>query len=338
MTKDQPLRIGVLGAARISETAIIEPAQAAGARLVAVAARDRSRAEAFGSRHGFERVLDDYQAVIDDRDVEVVYNPLPNTLHAPWTLRAIEAGKPVLTEKPFACNADEARVVRDAARAAGVPVVEAFHHEYHPLMARMVDLAGSGEIGDLQYAEVRMLIPPPPDGDIRWDAGVAGGGLMDLGCYAVHAIRDLANLCGGEPRVVRASAGEHPEHPGVDAWLAADLVLPNGTPAHVESSMTHAAVESSLRLVGSRGEAFAPSFNKPQLDDRIIVTFGDGQHVEHLGRRTTYAYMLDAFIRLVRDGVPMATDADDAVVTMELIDDLYRAAGMAPRRGWDALA
>jgi predicted dehydrogenase len=198
-------------------------------------------------------------------------------------------------------------------------------------MARMIDRAGSGDIGDLQYVEARMLMPPPPAGDLRWDASVAGGGLMDVGCYAAHAIRDLAPHGGGDPVIVRASAGEIPEHPGVDAWLNADLAFPNGLPARLECAMTHGSWDFSLRLVGSQGEAYAPKFLQAHLDDRVIITVGIEQREEHLGERTTYTYMLEAFARLVREGVPMRTDADDAVVSMQLIDDLYRAAGMQPR-------
>ncbi len=328
----EPLRIGVLGAARISDLAIVQPAHELGARLVSVAARDRSRAEAFASRHGFEKVLDNYQAVIDDPDVEVIYNPLANALHGPWNLRAIEGGKHVLTEKPFSSNVEEARRVRDAAKAAGVHVVEAVHSEYHPMMARMIELAGSGEIGDLEYVEVRMLMPPPAAGDIRWDVALAGGALMDVGCYAVHAIRDMALSGRGEPRIVSVRAGALPQFPGVDAWMSADMVLPNGVPAHFESSMTHGTVDYSLRLVGSTGEAYAPNFTQVQLDDRIIVTVATERREEHLGRRLTHTHMLEAFARLIREGIAMRTDADDAVVNMQMIDDLYRAAGMAPRR------
>jgi predicted dehydrogenase len=120
----EPLRIGVLGAARIAELAIVSPARATGDRLVAVAARDRRRAEAFAAQHAIERVLDSYAEVVTDPEVDVVYNPLANSLHAPWNLAAIAAGKHVLTEKPFASNAVEAREVRDAAVAAGVTVLE----------------------------------------------------------------------------------------------------------------------------------------------------------------------------------------------------------------------
>jgi predicted dehydrogenase len=280
-----------------------------------------------------ERVVDDYQALLDDPEVEVVYNPLANSLHGPWNLRAVEAGKHVLTEKPFAGNAAEARVVSDAAAAAGVQVVEAFHHVYHPLTARLLELAGGDEIGGLQYVEARMLMPPPAPDDLRWSAALAGGGLMDVGCYAVRAVRDLAGLDGGEPRVVAARGGEHPAHPDVDAWLAAELLLPSGVPAHLESGMTHEDVDFSLRLVGSLGEAYAPNFVKPHLDDRVVVTLAGGRRVEHLGTRPTYSYQLEALTALIREGTPMRTSAADAVVTMELIDDLYRAAGMQPRVG-----
>jgi predicted dehydrogenase len=327
----EPLRFGALGAARISDMALIQPSRITGDRLIGVAARDRGRAEEYARTHRFERVLDDYQALIDDPEVEVVYNPLANGLHAPWNLRAVAAGKHVLSEKPFASNAEEARRVRDAAAAAGVHVVEAFHYRYHPVQERMIELAGSGEIGEIVYVEGRMLMPPPAAGDLRWDFGVAGGGLMDVGCYAVHGLRDLAGLLGGEPAVVSARAGEIPAYPGVDAWLAAEMSYPNGVPAHIESSMTHGRWDFSLRIVGSKGEAFAPAFVLPHTDDRVIITVGTEQRVEEMGRRSSYTYMLEALRRLIREGEPMPTGAEDAVVTMQIIDDIYAAAGLPLR-------
>ena len=134
-----PLRIGVLGASRIAEQAIIGPAHALGHRLVVVAARDRGRAEAFAQRYGVERVADDYDAVIGDPEVDAVYNPLANALHAEWNMRALRAGKAVLTEKPFARNAAEARAVRDVARETGAVIVEGFHYLFHPVTRRLLD-------------------------------------------------------------------------------------------------------------------------------------------------------------------------------------------------------
>jgi predicted dehydrogenase len=177
-----------------------------------------------------------------------------------------------------------------------------------------------------------MLMPPPPAGDLRWDADVAGGGLMDVGCYAVHAIRDMSVFAGGEPSIVRAWGGEVPAHPGIDAWLGADLEYPSGLAATMECGMTHGVLDFSLRIVGSNGEAYAPAFLLPHMDDRLFVTVGTDQRVEELGSRSSYTYMLEALARTIREDAPFLTDADDAVVTMQMIDDLYVAAGMQPRR------
>jgi predicted dehydrogenase len=126
-----PLRLGILGAARIAELAIVKPARATGTRLVAIAARDPQRAAAFAAAHGVERVAGSYADLLADPGIEAVYNPLPNALHGPWNLAAIGAGKPVLSEKPFAANAGEAIEVRDAGRRAGLVVADGFHYRYH---------------------------------------------------------------------------------------------------------------------------------------------------------------------------------------------------------------
>jgi len=196
-----PLRIGILGAARITGLSLIDPARTTGDRLVAVAARDRSRASEFAERHGVERVAGSYAELLADPEIEVVYNPLANALHGPWNRAAVQAGKHVLTEKPSASNAEEARDVRDAAVKAGVTVVEGFHYPYHPLHHRLLELATSGELGELREVEIHMVMPAPDDGDPRWRLDLAGGGLMDVGCYGLHALRMLGGVLGGSPRV-----------------------------------------------------------------------------------------------------------------------------------------
>jgi predicted dehydrogenase len=324
-----PLRIGVLGAARITGLSLVGPAHATGHRLVAVAARDRSRAEAFAAAHGVERVADSYAAVLADPEVEIVYNPLANALHGPWNLAAVHAGKNVLTEKPSASNAEEAREVRDAAAAPGVSLMEGFHYPYHPLHRRLHALLTSGELGELRAVEISMVMPAPDDGDPRWRLDLAGGGLMDVGCYGLHALRMLGSVLGGAPQVVAARAGQR--DPGVDAWLDADVELPGGVPATLRSGMNAPDFDFSYRLVGSRGQAFAPEFARPHLDDRILVTGPDGERVEELGRRSSYTYQLEALAAHLRTGAPLLTGADDAVANMELVDATYRAAGLSPR-------
>jgi predicted dehydrogenase len=328
----EPLRIGILGASpRIAGLAVIEPARATGDRVVAVAARDIQRAKAFAAQHGVERVAGSYAELVADPEVEAVYNPLPNGLHGRWNLAAIEAGKHVLSEKPFAANAAEAAQVRDAGRKAGVVVADGFHYFFHPVVRRLHELLESGELGQLTHIEAKVFTPDPGAEDPRWSLELAGGALMDLGCYALHVNRALARWGGGEPRVARAEAGMRAGAPGVDEWLNAELVFPSGLTGSARCHMDMGRFEMTCQLVGSLGTATAMSFVKPHLDDRIIVENGPARREEHLGTRTSYTYQLEAFAAAVRRGEPMPTDADDAVNTMRLIGDCYLAAGMRPR-------
>ena len=327
----ESLRIGILGAARIADRAIVAPARLTGARLVAVAARDTGRAEAFAAEHQVERVHASYQDVLDDPEIEAIYNPLANGLHGPWNLRAIAAGKHVLTEKPSASNAAEALQVRDAVQQSGVVFMEGFHYAYHPVMRRMQELLAKGELGDLQQVEATMVMPPPADQDPRWSLPLAGGAMMDVGCYALHAQRMFAPYAGGAPKLVNASAGERKRLPGVDEWLNADFEFPSGATGVLRTSMAAEEVEFSLKVIGTRGEAFAPFFVLPHKDDRVTVTTKEDTWVEHLGTRSSYTYQLEAFTAAIRNGAPVLTDAEDALATMQLIDTCYQTAGLQPR-------
>jgi predicted dehydrogenase len=300
-------------------------------RLVAIAARDPQRAKAFATAHGVERVAESYVDLLADPDVEAVYNPLPNAFHAPWNLRAIAAGKHVLSEKPFASNADEAAEVRDAAHRAGLIVVDGFHYLYHPVTRRLHQLLASGELGDLVRVETTIAMPAPDEHDPRWSLALAGGATMDLGCYGLHAQRVLAPWGSGEPSLVAARGGEREGAPGVDEWLDADLVFPSGASGSMRCRMAGDVWEMTCRIIGSRGDATAMNFAQPHLDDRVVIQTPAGRRVEHLGTRSSYIYQLEAFVSAVRSGVPMPTDADDGVRTMTLIDQCYRAAGFQPR-------
>lgn len=323
------LRIGVLGASRIAELAIVKPAQILGHRLVAVAARDRGRAEAFARTHGVERVVDSYADLIADPEVDVIYNPLANAFHAEWNLKAIAAGKAVLTEKPFARNAAEAELVRNAARERNVPIMEGFHYLFHPIIGRMFALLGDGTLGVLQRVEVIMRMPEPKPDDPRWSFDLAGGAVMDLGCYGLHVHRQLGRFAGGEPTIVAARAVER--DPGVDESCEIELVFPSGATGSSVNAMTAERFEMTLRVVGDRGEAFAHDYALQSGDDRITITTDAGTTVEHLGTRSTYTYQLDVFAQHLADGTAFPIDVDDAVTTMELIDSTYRAAGLPLR-------
>jgi predicted dehydrogenase len=319
----------VLGASRIAELAIVGPARELGHRLVAVAARDPRRAEAFAEKQCVERVLATYADVINDHEVDAIYNPLANALHARWNLAAVAAGKPVLTEKPFARNRAEAQRVREAADAAGITVMEGFHYLFHPVTRRAFELAIDGTIGDVHHVEARMAMPAPDDDDPRWSLELAGGALMDLGCYGLHVMRRVAALLGGHPSIVGAHANQR--SPGVDAWCDVDLGLPGGVTGLSANSMVAVDYSFTLRIVGDKGDVLVHNFVKPHDDDRISIRTPAGTRVERMGTRPSYSYQLEAFAAHVEHGAPLPIDTADAVENMAYVDAAYRAAGMSPR-------
>jgi predicted dehydrogenase len=154
---------------------------------------------------------------------------------------------------------------------------------------------------------------------------------MDLGCYALHAHRQLARWAGGPPRLVAARGGERAGRPGVDEWVTADLAFPDGTTGTARCNMAAQAWSFTCRIVGTLGEATAANFVQPHREDRITIRSRGGERVERLGQRSSYTYQLEALRAHLRDGTALPIDVDDAVETMQLIDDTYRAAGLTPR-------
>ena len=219
-----------------------------------MAARQLARAVDYAAKHRIPRVVDRYEAVVSDPSVDAVYIPLPNSLHAAWTLAALEAGKHVLCEKPFTANAAEAeRVAAAADRAArkdGLVVMEAFHYRYHPLAHRMRQIVESGELGEVRHVEAWLCAPIPNKSDIRYRADLAGGAMMDMGSYVVH----WARLLGGEePSVVSAKAKLH--DPEIDRAMDADLLFPSGHTGTVHCSMwSRSVLHLAARVTGDRGE------------------------------------------------------------------------------------
>jgi predicted dehydrogenase len=329
----RPLRIGVLGAAAIAPNAIVKPAQKTPrAQVVAIAAREEPRARAFATRHGVPVVHRTYLDLIDDPDIDAVYNPLPNGLHGNWTMAAVRAGKHVLCEKPFTANADEARTVAAAVEDSDRVVMEAFHWRYHPMARRLLEVVGNGELGQLQQVEASFCFPLLRRHDIRWDWQLAGGALMDAGCYAVHMVRTVAAAGGaGEPRVIDARAAKISEG-RVDRALSGRLQFDAGPTAMVSCSLLSRRVLAlHLRAVGDRGDLRARNLLMPKLFGSMRVRAGGRQRVETPPRTETYDCQLEAFVAAVTEGTPFPTDVDDAVGNMVMIDDLYRAAGMSPR-------
>jgi len=323
-----PLRIGILGAARIAPSALIKPAKGNIEVVVAaVAARDASRARAFAAKHDITRVHESYGALIADPEIDAIYNPLPNGLHGRWTRAALAAGKHVLCEKPFTANAAEAREVAELAVKSGRVVMEAFHYRYHPLALRIEQIIASGELGKLERVEAALCFPLPKFSDIRYNYSLAGGATMDAGCYAVH----MARTFGGEtPEVVSAQAKLR--DPQIDRAMMAELRFPGGHTGRVRCSMWSSdLLQISARVVGDHGELRVLNPVMPHFFHRLSVRSADGKRVERFPRRASYAYQLDAFAAAVLRGEPVKTTPEDAVENMTVIDAIYRAAGLPLR-------
>jgi predicted dehydrogenase len=322
------LRIGCLGAAKIAPEALIKPAAGTErAEVVAIAARDPERARAFADEHGIGHVDASYDALIRNPNLDAVYNPLPASLHAEWTMKALEQGKHVLCEKPFASNAAEAEQMVAAARQTGLVLLEAFHYRYHPLASRILEFLASGVIGDPREIEGAFCVPISDPKDIRYDLSLGGGALMDLGCYPVHWCRMAA---GTEPTVVSAEARQDP--PGVDVTMTAELLFPDDIPCKIHCSMApDTGFQAFLQVDGTKGKLRADNPIVPHFGHQLRLTIDGTEKAEQIQGKTTYDHQLDAFVAAVLDGEPQPTGGQDAIANMRAIDAIYGAAGMEVR-------
>lgn len=330
-TAGNPLRIGILGAAAIAPAAVVRPARhVPGIETTAVAAREPARARAFAAKHRIATVHETYDELLADPDIDAVYIPLPNGLHGTWTRRAIAAGKHVLCEKPFTANAEEAVAVAAAAAASDRVVMEAFHWRYHPMVERVLHLAAT-ELGTIRHVDAAFAFPLLKRHDIRWRRDLAGGGLLDAGCYAVHQVRTVGQAAiGGEPTVLAANATL--TRGGVDRALRAELVFPNGATAQVRCGLLdpRGPVAIHLRIDGTRGSLLFRNPVLPHLLGHVRLRRGDRRSWEWADRTPSYRYQLEAFVDAVAHGTPFPTTPADAIATMQVIDEIQRAAGIVP--------
>jgi predicted dehydrogenase len=324
-----PLRIGIIGTARIADEGIVAPAKTLGHELVAVAARDRGRAEAFAAERGIARVHGTYADLIGDPDVDLVYNALVNSLHARWNIAALQAGKHVLGEKPLTSNAEQARAVRSAARACSGWIVEGFHYRHHPVNVRLCELITSGALGDISSVDLVLAVPAPPDTDPRWSRELAGGATMDLGCYVLDAARQLGLWIQAAPQIMSVNATLRA--PEVDASMRVELAYHGGVTGHCVWDMDAGERTMTWTVTGTEGSATSPAFAVPHMDNRLLVTRNGRTSAEVLGDQTSYTYQLARLADALQAGQPFPADIDQSVANAELIDECYRKAGLSPR-------
>jgi D-xylose 1-dehydrogenase (NADP+, D-xylono-1,5-lactone-forming) len=319
------LRWGILSTANITDKLLDSGTDQ---EFVAVASREAARAEAYAREKGIARAHGSYEALLVDPDVDAIYNPLPNALHAEWSIRALEAGKHVLCEKPFSRHPEDVERAFDVAEREGRVLAEAFMWRHHPQVARARQLLDDGAIGDLRILRAHFAFKAVDPDDIRLQAELDGGGLMDVGSYCVSGCRTLA---GAEPERAWADLiWSHPPTPhrpghGVDVGLAATLRFPGDVLAHFDCGLSYPG-GSLLAASGTEG-SFALADPWHGNDAVIELQRPDGT-VERIdaGPANSYALELADFEAAVRGERPPLLGRDDALGQAHTIAALYTSA------------
>ncbi|KAG7100108.1 hypothetical protein E1B28_001888 [Marasmius oreades] len=331
--------------------------------VFAVAARDIKKVKAFAKKQGVPKAYEGYQALLDDPEVEAVYNPLPNGLHFEWTMKALTAGKHVLLEKPSSNTADETRRMFEFAESKGLILLEAFHYRFHPAIHRTKAIIESGELGAIRNIRVENMAPIPwSDDDIRYNYDLGGGALMDMGCYTISCMRYLA---GTNPTEVLTSTYE-PHKPKsapsnyeskVDRMTTATLSFPNdvtGTICTDLSMPLRFKIIPPMPRVSAvveceQGSVELFNFPLPTIYHSITVTKREGKKTKTRTERVykpsdagmeykgedwwlTYRYQLEAFVDRLKGREPQTwVDKEDSVAMMEWIEKVYEKNGLGVR-------
>jgi D-xylose 1-dehydrogenase (NADP+, D-xylono-1,5-lactone-forming) len=304
-------RWGILSTANINRLVLEGARLADGAEVVAVASRDAARATAYAREHGIERAHGSYEALLADEGIDAVYIPLPNSLHHEWTLRALEAGKHVLCEKPYSRRAADAEEAFDIAERNGLILSEAFMWRHNPQTTRFLELLP--QIGELQTIRATFGFVLHNPENVRLRADLDGGALMDVGCYCVSGARLLA----GEPERVHGEQVIGPT--GVDVRFTGVLRFGGGVTAEFTASLTHA--HQGLEAIGSEGTLFAP--DPWHCRDSVIVVNG---REERMRPENSYTLQLENVSAAIRGEKELRFGRDDAVSQAATIEALYASA------------
>ena len=322
-----PVRWGILGTAKIALEKVIPGMRGSTvAEVVAIASRDIAKARAAASRLGIPRAYGSYQELIDDPDIEAIYNPLPNHLHVPWSIRAAEQGKHVLCEKPIALTAREARELLEARDRTGVQIGEAFMVRTHPQWFKVKEIIASGRIGELRLIAGHFSYFRRDPDDIRSRAEWGGGALMDVGCYPITISRWLF---GAEPTEVVGLIERDPDMK-IDRLTSGLLRFESGQATF--SCATQLVAYQTMQIFGTTGRiAVGIPFSAPSLDEcQVFVDDGSdwaGSGIETITFPPVNQYTLqaDRFSEAIRGFGSVPVSLEDAIGNMAVIDALFRS-------------
>jgi xylose dehydrogenase (NAD/NADP) len=314
--------IGLLSTARINEHLLAGANASDLVDVVAVASRDTARAEAYAREHSIERAYGSYEKLLADPEVEAVYVSLPNSLHVDWSIRALEAGKHVLCEKPLTRRPEEAERAFSAAESAGGLLMEAFMYRHHPQTARVKQLVGDGAIGELRAIRAAFsfeLLAARDANDVRLNAELDGGSLMDVGCYCVSGARLLA----GEPERVLGEAVWAPS--GVDMAFHGTLRFLGDVVAQFHSSLA-LPFKQELEVLGAEGSLLVEAPWRVDLGGDVFLRRDSGEERIEVEDADAYRLELENLAAAIRGDAQLLLGRDDALGQAASMAALYRSA------------
>lgn len=318
-----PLRWGLLGTARINR-ALIDPIRSSKKSILsAVASRSQLKAEEYAHTWGIPRFYASYEALLSDPEIDVIYNSLPNGLHAEWSIKAIQMGKHVLCEKPITTSSKDLDAVINAARQTGMVITEAFMYRHHPQTNLVKQMVDSGEIGNLQLIRGSFCYNNTRSSDPRFDPSLGGGSLWDVGCYPIGYARYIT---GKEPIVVYGH--QVTNSPGVDVLFAGQILFPGNVISQFECSFItpHKAL---MEITGDKGRITIPDPYKPGIRAKYLLERDGVTKIIRIKGAQLYHGEVEDIESAILDGRPTRISLEDSRANIVTIEALYKSARLS---------
>jgi D-xylose 1-dehydrogenase (NADP+, D-xylono-1,5-lactone-forming) len=313
---------GLLSTALINDAILAGAAESSEVDVIGVASRNEERARSYARKHGLERSFGTYEGLLADPDIEAVYVSLPNSLHVEWTLRALDAGKHVLVEKPFSKHPDQVEEAFDRADAGGLILSEGFMWRHHPQARRLTELIDSGVAGRVRVVRTAFafdLATERGTGDTRFDPALDGGALMDVGCYCISGLR----LVAGEPERARGEQVVGPS--GVDVVFTGALAFADGVVGHFDCGFI-VPRRVALEVVGEEATILVPDPFTPRIPGIEVLRPGAEPEQIPIEPTNSFRLELENVSGAIRGEASLLLGREDAISQARTIDELYRSA------------
>ncbi len=317
------VRWGILSTAKIARESLIPAIKGTkNAELVAIASRDKNVAKQVAEEFNIPLAFGSYDELLVSKDIDAIYNPLPNHLHVPWSVKAIESQKHVLCEKPLGLNSEDVkRLVDEAKLHPDLVVMEAFMYRFHPQWQQVKELVDQGTLGNIRHIQACFSFFNRDVANVRNQPGIGGGGLMDIGCYCISVAR---YVFGSEPLRVLGKLFIDPEF-GVDVHGSGQMEFASGMATF--NCSTQSAPSQLVHIIGEKGSILleTPFYHSPQHPCEIVLYQPNGRQVISVGHHNHFIKEIELFSQAVLDGAVAPTPLSDAIKNMKVIDSFFRS-------------